>query len=388
MQLPTTPFNGVSSQLFPYAVNRRLFRTWFPLTYFSQLTSDDMTKPVYRHVVKAGEGLQFRVGKLNALDYKNPVMDTQQKRGLAQVQSVKSCSINTSSYSWPVLCRDLDLMKAGTPIEDLPGEVTGQLSEVQQKNFSDSMLKAATWGLYGDGMTAPSVVGQMPRTARGVAGNLVSGQANDGKYAYSATHSMGSQLETAMPNARSSNHKLTVKHLRRLKLEAELGGSALGTEDPVKPSRVTMVNGQNSTEYYYFAHPSSISDLIEDPDFKSMMVTRIAVENQPQPISGADYIGKIFGINIYECPMLSQYAAPITNGDCAWNLLIGAGAWAVGWYKFPYVVMDKDVIENEILFCSHEMRGQDVLKYSAHHTIANAPVTKVEQGLVHSFVRI
>lgn len=377
MQLPTAPFNGVSQYLFPYKVNKALFQTWFPLTHFASLTSEDMSKPVYKHTMRPGEGTQFRVGKIEALDYKNPVLDTQQKRGFAQTQTVHEDQIDTSRYSWPVLCRDLDLMASGTPIDSLPSKVTKQLTDVQHQNFSDSMFKAATWGNYGTGSAAPSVIGAMPSVNRAVAG--------EGGYLYNATATLAEQLETALV----ANAQLSVKHLRILKLMAQLGGTVMGNESPVRPSSVTLVNGQNSTEYYYFAHPNSITDLLNDADFKSFMVGRIGVESQPQPISGADYIGKIFGINIYECPMISEYYAPITIGNCAWNILIGAGAWTVGWYKFPSIVVDQDVIENSSLYCSHEQRGQKCLKFAAKSVGTMIPgYQTVEQGIIHSFVRI
>ena len=385
MQYPVPdPFNGVASYFFPYKVNHKLFKTWFPLTYFSSLTGEDMTKPVYKHTFRAGEGLNYAIGKLNPLDYMNPAKDTAQKRGFAQTQSVESFSVNTTRLSWPVECRDLDLMSQGTPIEDLPSMVSGQLGDIQQKNFSYSLLKAATTGLYPQG--AGLVNGIMPVTNRAVAGNLIDGQV-DGAYVYNGAATMQAQLLAAMPNARATQHRLTLKHLRRLKIMAELGGNSLGLEDPIRPSRVTMVNGQDSTEYFFFAPPGAITNLLSDAEFQSQMVTRIHVEAQPQPISGADYIGKIYGINIYECPMLDQFRVDVAgagDGLGYWSLLIGAGAWTVGWYKYPHIVMDRDVIENKVLFCSHEQRGQDVIRFQSNVT----PARTAEQGIIHSFTRV
>lgn len=397
------PLNGVNQILFPYSVNKQVYETWFPLTLFGSLTSTDMTKPVYKHTIKSGEGFMYTVGKLNPLDYLNPVLDTAQKRGYAQTQSMDSFSVTTQRLSWPVNIRDQDLMSQGTPTEQLPSLVYSQLVEVQTKNFSDALLRASTIGRY------PQVVenvGCMPHISRAVAGNLDPAQAADGIFTYANNTTMRARLLASMPVARAANHKLTLKHLRRLKMMAEAGGvdpvraranswvPSLGIEDPIRPSRITMQNGQNSTEYFYFAPPSAITNLLNDDDFKAQMVTRIQTESQPQPISGADYIGKIYGINIYECPMLTAFSAGIDGANdmgVAWGILMGAGALTVGWYKYPYIVMDKDIIENSVLYCSHEQRGQDVLRYPAKSDLAQMTIagyTTVEQGIIHSFTRV
>ena len=396
------PFNGLNQQLFPYSVNQKVYETWFPLTYFGPLTSTDMTKPVYKHTIKSGEGLAFTVGKLNPLDYLNPVVDSAQKRGYAQTQTMDAFTVSTSRLSWPVNIRDQDLMAQGTPTEQLPSLVFSQLVEVQQKNFTDTMLRAATIGRY---PVIAEVNGVMPHTSRAVAGNLDVAQPADGIWAYNNGATLRAELLHAMPQARHANHKLSIKHLRRLKMLAEVGGvnpanivaniwnPLLGYEDPIRPSRVTLQNGQNSTEYYYFGAPAAINNLLNDAEFQTQMVSRIGIESQPQPISGADYVGKIYDINIYECPMLAAFSAGIdanNDGGVAWGLLIGAGAFTVGWYKYPYIVMDRDIIENSVLYCSHEQRGQDVLRYQAKSDVANLTVNgynTVEQGIIHSFTR-
>lgn len=384
--------NGVNSYLFPYSVNRQVFETWFPLTLWGGLTSQDMSKPVYLHNIKAGEGLRFTVGKLNSLDYLNPVMDTAQKRGAAQTQSMDSCSIDTSRYSWPVMIRDQDLMTQGTPTESLPSLVTSQLVDVQSRNFSDCLLRAATVGRYAQ---AGQVNGAMPNTNRAVAGNLVDGQAADGVWSYDGGAHMNARLVASIPTARAAQHRLSLAHLRRLKKLALLGGNTLNIEDPIRPSMIKTVSGQNSTEYYYFAPLGAIDYLLQDADFKAQMINRINIESAPQPISGADYIGKYDGINIYSCPMLDGFKASVDaegDGLAYWGILMGAGAFSLGWYKYPQIVMDTDLIENSVIYCSHEQRGQDILRFKARSAATAgaylAGYDTVEYGIVHSFTRV
>jgi len=119
----------------------------------------------------------------------------------------------------------------------------------------------------------------------------------------------------------------------------------------------------------------------------------VVTSEQPEAISGADYHGKYSGIHIYEVKDLSRYISLSQNNNYSigWELFIGAGAWSAGWNKEPWIVMHDDVINMTQEYASHEIRGQKALKFAAKQatTVANiAKTSGIEQGIIHSFVRI
>ena len=71
--VPTEGYNGINQNLFPFSVSSKLFREWVQITPLFNLMGDEPSRPIVRKQLKKGEGLQYRMGKLQALDYKNPI---------------------------------------------------------------------------------------------------------------------------------------------------------------------------------------------------------------------------------------------------------------------------------------------------------------------------
>ena len=72
-----------------------------------------------------------------------------------------------------------------------------------------------------------------------------------------------------------------------------------------------------------------------------------------------------------------------------WELLVGAGAWSLGWADMPEISFKPDVTNSIDEYTTHEIRGQEAIKFKAKQaqTIA-AGILQVEQGIIHSFVRV
>ena len=82
--VPPDGYNGINQHLFPFEVSSKLFREWVQVTPLFNLIGNEPTRPIVRKSLSKGEGLQYRMGKLQALDHKNPVTNFDQRRGNAQ----------------------------------------------------------------------------------------------------------------------------------------------------------------------------------------------------------------------------------------------------------------------------------------------------------------
>lgn len=389
MALPIAPISGINQNLFPYKVNSDFFKEWVKVTPLSNLMGSEMTRPIYRHKLRDGEGLQFRVGRLEAFDYKNPVVGLDQRRGAAQQPKVNSDSIDVSFKSFPIQLSGLDIVKLGTPIK-LPDQVRPQLIEACARNLNYDLFNAMIKDLYPNPATSkPSY----DRIALAGAGN--DGLADINRATYNALAGIVAALGSAgglSGAATPAASGLSGRHILALKRMAESGGRSLGFEHAVRPAYLKTKSGWPMNEYIYLIDPESFTSLLSDPLFTSTTMARgTTVESdQPQAIHGADYIGRFFGVHIYVVNDLLDYRVtyrPNAAGadvEAAWNIFMGAGALSVGWNEFPFVVMDMDEVERIQLFVSHEQRGQKALTFASKQGI----VPVVEQGIIHSFSRL
>jgi hypothetical protein len=86
--VPAPGYNGINQNLFPFKVSSEVFKEWVQITPLFNLMGNEPTRPIVRKKLGQREGLQYRMGKLQALDYKNPVVNFDQRRGNAQQQKV------------------------------------------------------------------------------------------------------------------------------------------------------------------------------------------------------------------------------------------------------------------------------------------------------------
>ena len=388
---PATGYNGINQNLFPFKVSEKLFREWVQVTPLFNLMGDEPNRPIVRKQLRKGEGLQFRMGKLQALNYKNPVLNFDQRRGNAQQQQVDYDKIDIDFRSFLVQIKGYDILDYGTPI-DLPPLARSQLVEAFSRNLNYDLFNAMTVTAYPNILTAPcNVAGTLPSYDRAVPALATTRTAWQGTGTF-PTYLNGFQTSATTTPAGTG---LSAKHLETLKQYAERGGSSNGIEDAIQPAYVRSKAGQPMNKYIYLAHPQTLTSLFADPLFANSTFNRGVVTdsaNQPQLIDGADYVGEFRGISIYSCRDLYSYAIPSADGakTVAWNLFLGAGALAIGWPEPPTIGMENDMVERMQLYFGHEFRGQKMLQFPSQYATTigaqagSNPV--VEQGIIHSFV--
>ena len=389
--VPAPGYNGINQNLFPFDVSRELLREWVQNTPLYNLMGNEPTRPIVRKQLSKGEGLQYRMGKLQALDYRNPITNFDQRRGNAQQQQVDYDKVDVDFKSFLVQIKGYDILDYGTPIE-LPPYARSQLVEAFSRALNYDLFNAITVKAYPTIQTANcNVAGTLPSYDRAVPA-LATTRAQWQANATFPTYLNGFQTSAATTPAGTG---LSAKHLETLKQYAERGGSAVGLEDAIQPAYVRSKSGWPMNKYIYLAHPQTLTSLFSDPLFANSTFNRgvvIDADNTPQTLNGADYVGEYRGISIYSCRDLYQYAIPSADGNktAAWNIFMGAGALSLGWAEEPMIGMENDLVERIQLYFGHEFRGQKMLQFpSQYATTAGAQAgsnTVVEQGIIHSFV--
>jgi hypothetical protein len=378
MQYPiTSPINGIDPGLWPFKVlSDELYEEWVKITPLSNLIGSELNRPIYRHKLRDGEGLQFRVPRLEALDYKNPVIDLDQVSGSGQQQKVTYDSVNTTFQSFPLQLVGRDIVRLGTPI-DLPPRVRNQLIEVNKRNLNWDLFNQMTVLNYPDRVnTKPSydriyTAGYAP--TRGT---------------YNALQGLTAVLNglAAVPATTSF---ATGRQLMSLKRMAEFGGkadtaTALSQEAAIQPPYMMSMSGWPMNEYILLVDPAVVEQLTQDTFFTSSTFTRgFNLPDQPQPIHGADYIGRFMGMHVISCKDLMEYRLTSADGNklASWNILLGAGALTLGWHEYPFIVEKTDEVDRLQIFTTHEQRGQKALKFPSKIN----PAQLVEQGIIHYF---
>ena len=393
--VPTEGYNGINQNLFPFSVSSKLFREWVQITPLFNLMGDEPSRPIVRKQLKKGEGLQYRMGKLQALDYKNPITNFDQRRGNAMQQKVDYDKVDVDFKSFLAQIKGYDILDFGTPI-DLPPYARSQLVEAFSRALNYDLFNAMTVTAYPTIKTAScNVDGTLPSYDRAVfklGTGLVPTRA-----AYQAAATFPTLINGMSSPAATTpgTSGLSASHLEALKQYAERGGSAVGLEDAIQPAYVRSKAGFPMNKYIYLAHPQTLTSLFSDPLFANSTFNRGVVidpENTPQMLNGADYVGEYRGIAIYSCRDLYQYALTSADGTktAAWNIFMGAGALSLGWAQEPVIGMENDLVERIQLYFGHEFRGQKMLQFPSQYAATVGAQagsnTVVEKGIIHSFV--
>ena len=400
--VPAPGYNGINQNLFPFDVVRQVFKEWVQITPLYNLMGEEPSRPIVRKKLSRGEGLQYRMGKLQALDYKNPVLNFDQRRGNAQQQQVNYDAVNVDFKSFLVQIKGYDILNYGTPI-DLPPYARQQLVEAFSRCLNYDLFNAMTSSAYpalttGSALTG-NVAGNYPSYDRVVlpvaAGTLITRANYQANGTFPAL--VGAMATSANTTPLTSG--LSAKHLETLKQYAERGNAAdigVNTEDAIRPAYIKSKAGWPMNKYIYLAHPQTLTSLFADPLFANSTFNRGTVidqENTPQTLNGADYVGEYRGIAIYSCRDLYQYSIANAGGNatnCAWNIFMGAGALSIGWAEEPQIGMENDLVERIQLYFGHEFRGQKMLQFTSSYAASVGAVAgsnpSVEQGIIHSFV--
>lgn len=395
-----TAINGINPGLFPFHVSSKVFKEYVKLFPFYHMMGEEMTRPIVRHQMKSGEGYMYTEAKLNALDFTKPVYNFDQVSGSGQYQKVDSMNVVCRGVSFEVPIKGRQLIALGTPI-NLPDAVRPQLVEVCKRALSKNILDAAMFDYLAPTTTSNSgyaIATQLPSYDR----MLMAGMTPT-RTTYNAYTGITYAWATMNAGITYLQNGLSAKHLLSLKAMAVRGGNSNGAalvngdiEDAIRPAFLTTKGGYDVDDYIYLCNTESYMQLLQDPMYYMATTTRgvVVTSDQPEAISGADYHGKYMGIHIYEVKDLSRYIATSqTNGySIGWELFIGAGAWSAGWHEELSIAFHENTIDRIQQYATHEIRGEASLRFPAKQatTVANIAKTPagIEQGLIHSFVRI
>ncbi|EPS57082.1 hypothetical protein M569_17743, partial [Genlisea aurea] len=228
-KVPAAGYNGINQNLFPFSISSKLFSEWVQTTPLYNLIGNEMTRPIVRKVLNPGEGLQYRMGKIQALDYKNPVSNFNQRRGAAQQQRVDYDGVDVDFKSFLVQIDGYDILSYGTPVE-LPPRARSQLVEAFSRAFNRDLFLSATIGAYPALSTGSVLRGTTadayPSYERVVFGNAFAPAI--GAYYANATFPTLLNGMAAVPNPAATG--LSAAHLKKLKSYAERGGSHINKE--------------------------------------------------------------------------------------------------------------------------------------------------------------
>ncbi len=372
---PTGPLSGINQDLFVPGVHKEFFYEYSRVTPFYNLIKNRMDAPIYRHHLSDGEGLTFRIGRLSSLDYKSPIIGTDQRRGNEQQQVISYDQVDTVFRTFSVQAEARDIIKLGTKI-DIADRMKFQLKEACARNLSWELLVAATTENYPN-----------PLTQKPVFDRIYLAGANVDRAAYNAFAGLKEALNSLNTGKAYNQNGLSLDKMFEQKIMFDQGGRDPDSEAPIRPSMLQTREGWPMDGGFYLADPASLIELRKDPRFSESTIARGAIlPNQPEIISGSSVMGKLDGNYIISVPELAKFRQTSADGNvvAAWNLLIGAGAMAVGWYQEPFLVAEFDEFERTTRVGCHEFRGQKALRFPGKLDSTQ----RVEQGIIHSFVRI
>ncbi len=386
------PINGIDPGLFPFYIDEDvIFEQYLPQAPFNLLMGKDPSNPIVLRKVTGGKGFQVRASQVQMIDYTNPVTDYNQVRGQAQKIQTNYDYYNLGKASYPVNLEGDELTSIGTPMEEeVKNRIVGQIVEACALGLNKAILDSATWGNY------PNTDTMKPSYDR----IILAGVAPD-RGDYNAYAGIDEALSTMVTGPAYNQNGLSASVIMKATSMARQGGNLDGVvwsqgvtiENKIRPAKLQTYGGWPARKYLGFFSPTAVEALQFDTLFQATATARgtTVSSSQPEMISGADYVGEYQGMYIHTVDDLAQYTITVDGVKYAWGFLVGAAAWEVAWGRYPYVVSDNDVIDDVMIWTSHEIRGQKALRYPAKQI--NQPnqataATVVEQGIVHIFTRL
>lgn len=395
--------NGINTNLFPFQVSDKLFQEWVSVTPLYNFIGMDPSKPIMMGSMEPGKGARWSVAKINAIDYKNPIKNWDQREGNEQQQSVDYDFVDGDVSTFQAIIRNWDILKYATPI-DLTAVAHSQLVEAFSLNLNYSLFGAMTSNLYpaltSGALSTGNVAGNFPSFDRVVFKIANGTHLARGAYQANGTFATLVNGMSTSANTTPATSGLSAQHLRRLKEYAERGNASdinPNTECLIRPATIKTRSGFPVKKYIYLAHPQSINSLLADPLFANSTFNRgyvIDPANTPETLSGSDYVGEFSGIYIYSCPDLYNYqiTSQDTTKTAAWNIFMGAGSMYLRWAEKPRFGIDKKERDISAVYYGHDFRGQKTLRFNSRYGNSVGAVAGsnplIEQGIIHSFVSI
>lgn len=380
----------INANLFPFDVSSQLqyeFVQSVPLIDFMGSSPDSI---IVKLPMKKGAGVQWRIPRLRALNYKNPIMDLEQAEGREQQQIVDEFTVDSHKRSFSVRVPFSQLLEYAVPF-NIVNPVAKQLVTTLSRNLNWEILNDFTTSAYPNILTANcNVAGTIPSYDRAVPA-LATTRAQWQGNATFPTYLNGFQTPA---NTTSAGTGLSVAHLRKLIRYANQGGSSLNIEAQVAPSSIETKNGWPVNKYVYLMTQESYASLCADPIFVQTALARGTVvnPNTPQLITGGFFKGEFEGVLLYVVPELSEHIITSADGNkfISWNLFLGAGAHVLGWADITNFGVKDDELNLQKIFYTHDFRGEGMQMFASKYVAAGGAVQGsnpfVEQGVIHSFV--
>lgn len=372
--------NGIDKAYYLPNINNFLFQVYMESSPFSGLIGRDDSNAICLRTIADSQGGAGVYGRLQTRDYKRPILDRDQVRGVDRFEKTDTITIAPSKITFKIDRRDVSVEQYSSKIHLTEGQAKRLAGDHRQyRDFK--IFQSAMTGLYN-----AATSGSMPRTCRAVVGNQVTGQATDGAYAYAAGATLPATLLASMPDLHKAQHRMSVKHIRRLRQKAidKFGG------DPLQPMEVLQWNGHDEPRFVLYMSPTCAEWLRQDADFISMQLTRgVDLAFQGSPIVGGFFIGRVFDVDCIEVPSMADSDLSI-DAKYGWSLLLGRGAFGLFQKTEIKYIEEWDQVEDCMFQVARQHMGIGALVFPATKEVigANDPVKKVEQGIIHSFTRI
>lgn len=362
----------INYNLIPKEVRAEFYEEYIGLTPISTFMGSSQSSIIQILEINKGSGLTKTIPFKREIDYKNPVIGFDQLAGAEQQLTVYDDTIDVKMRRFADVLNGIALQKQATPVnlyEMLrPTLLTATKRNLVKSIFDTACADAASGGLYNPATETPSIdraiyagVDEFPESINAGAAAMTAG-------------------------ATAAENGLSVDHIRQLKTWATQGGAAFENENKLRPYELKTREGFPEEMYVYLMDPGSYASLVRDPDWSAYFSNgQVRTSDQPSGIYGGRFRGRIEDVMIYECPELGLYrntsAEDITM---AHNLFLGAQAFGLAWGQRPWFEMEMRDFNFNAAMAVCEIRGQKVWTFPSFQNNG----TRVEHGLIHSFVRI
>lgn len=354
----------------PYSVSKKYFEEVLlnsPLNVFMGMGPDSLIN--VQHVNRGeGETVVYSFGR--EIDYKNPIYDYDQIEGSAQKLKFYKDVVQIRKQAFNVGLQGIQFTELRTPIPVYEA-LKPRLMTAHNKNLNYDVVRAFTSNLY------PDRAATRPDPYRGhFAGVAVyPGNINDGVAAMNTG--------TAYDQNGISVEKIMA--MRDMAVTGSDGIATYETEKKINPYNLMKRNGWPEPVYVYLMDTKTYRSLYRDPDWNAYLARgMIESSDQPTGLKNAFYKGRIGDVLIYEVPELAEHRITSGGFTASWNLFCGANALGLVWGREPWLYQKEMNMGTEIEMALHEIRGQKALVYPSFRNEG----TSIENGFIHSFVRI
>jgi hypothetical protein len=378
--VPELP-NKFDEGLIPFDIRAEYFSEYLGSTQLSDFMGSSNAN-IIRVFEMTGSGDSMRIPFERDIAYANPTTGYDQLLGSEQKVKTVYDSVSVMPYRWADGIQAVKFAEQLTPIK-LFEQLRPQLMRANKKFLVESILGAATSGnavhkgpYYLSATTKPSY------------DRIIVGSATPTR----ATYLGYAGLTTALNGLNGLTYDtggLSVDVIRKTKSYAVNGGAMdiINPEPHITPTEILTKKGFANDKFVLLIDPLSYNSLCKDPQWAQLLYQGMTRgDNQPESISGARFRGEVEGVMIYECPELGHYRTTSQAGGkvAAWNLFMGAQAFALVWAERPWFAEEKQDYQWNVSMAVAEIRGQKALMYPSDVIPAN----EVEHGIIHLFTQV